>query len=112
DDEERRLAAREEAVDHRRGDVRLAAAARPGEHEPAIGPLGERARVGDAATVLLLVARRGAAPALDERREGMARERADVRVAQQPFATRRAAGRDGAAARDRLSEVRVLRPDR
>ena len=81
DDEQRRLAALEHAVDDGGGDVRLAAAAGAGEHEPAVGRLGEGARVVDAAAVLLLRARVGAAAAGDEVRERQPRQRADVRVA-------------------------------
>ena len=88
DDEQRRLAALEQPVDDRRGDVRLAAAARAGEHEPAVRRIGERARVVDAALVLLLLARPGAASARDEVRERQPRQRADVRVARQPIAAR------------------------
>ena len=73
DHEKRRLAAFDDAVHSCGGDVRFAAAAGAGEQHPAVGRLGEGARVGDATAVHLLRARIGAAAALDEVREGQAR---------------------------------------
>ena len=108
DDEQRRRPQLQAAIGDGGGDVRLAAAGRADEHEPALRVFCERLRVLHAALEVRLVARVRAASAGDQIIERQARKGTDVAVALEPVRPLLVVLAVGAAALYRLAEVRIL----
>ena len=108
DDEERRDAVLQAAVGDGGADVRLAAARGAHQHQPALGVLGERFGVLDAALEARLIARIGAAAATDQVIEGEAGERPQVAVALETVQPHILALLAHAATGQRLAELRMI----